>query len=110
MARVARVRFKLDRRGVDQIFREPTMKVFLAELGEAVAARARILAPFLSGDLRNSIEVEVVFEAGRWICRVVARDFKGGWWEFGTEKRPAEPYLWPALLEVLAAARVTRGG
>jgi hypothetical protein len=41
-----------------------------------------------AGDYRDSIEGEVVFKNGRWRGRVVARDFKAHWIEYGTKKWP----------------------
>ncbi|MFM9261870.1 hypothetical protein ACKAMS_24855 [Rhodococcus sp. 5A-K4] len=38
------------------------------------------------GDYRDSIEGVAMFKNGRWIGRVIARDYKAFWIEFGTKR------------------------
>ena len=45
------------------------------------------------GDYRDSIEGEVVLKNGRWIGRVIARDFKAHWIEYGTKKMPKQAVM-----------------
>lgn len=45
------------------------------------------------GDYRDSISGEVVFEKGAWRGRVIARDYKAHWIEYGTRKMPKQAVM-----------------
>ena len=45
------------------------------------------------GDYQRSIEGTAVFEDGAWKGRVIARDYKAHWIEYGTEKMPKQAVL-----------------
>lgn len=70
-------------------------------IGHAVVEAAKELAPKRTEHLANSIEGEWVIEGGRKVFRVAAKDFKGGWIEFGTVNMNAEPYLGPAAMQIV---------
>lgn len=73
----------------------------------ADAAKAR--APRRLGHLIDSIEAEAGFDAdGEATGRVNAHDFKAHWYEFGTRRHPAEPYLRPGMED--ATGQPVRGG
>ncbi len=38
------------------------------------------------GDFKDSIDAEVIFKRGAWRGRVIARDYKAHWIEYGTKK------------------------
>ena len=46
--------------------------------------------------LADSIEAIAGVEDGVATGRVNANDFKAHWWEYGTSRHPADPYLRPA--------------
>lgn len=71
------------------LMRSEQMKIMLlAQAGRGVA-KARILAPEQSGDYKRSITAVAGLEGGSMRSRIVAKDFKAGWIEFGTVKTPA---------------------
>ena len=82
----------------------------LAELGAEVADAARALAPTRSGRLRASIQVEPAADAVQ--VDVIADAPYAAFVEFGTLRRPARPFLAPALqfarrrLDLLARALI----
>lgn len=92
--------FHLDPHFETNFYRSPDVKRILEERTEAVAERARQLAPddpaTEGDDLHSMIEGEVVLEARGFVGRVTSKNFKGGWYEFGTSRQAARPYLRPA--------------
>lgn len=69
---------------------------------EQIAELARQLAPYETGELRESIHVEPASEG---VVRVVADAPYAAYVEFGTRKMAAQPFLTPAVrhTNVLAA-------
>ena len=65
---------------------------------QAVADLAEQLAPFETGELRDSIHVEEGDRPGSY--RVVASAPHAAFVEFGTHKMPAQPFLNPAAQRV----------
>lgn len=59
------------------------------------------LAPKRLENLADSITVVAGLEDGVATGRLLAADFKAHWYEFGTERHPAEPYLRPAIEAVV---------
>lgn len=61
----------------------------------ASANRAKELAPVLSGDYRNGIEAAGpgIGPHGTMVARVIGKDFKSGWIEFGTSRIGAQACL-----------------
>jgi hypothetical protein len=45
------------------------------------------------GDYKDSIEGMVVMKNGRWVGRVIARDYKAHWIEYGTKKMPKQAVM-----------------
>lgn len=79
---------------------------------EAAAPLARNAAPKLSGDLEDSIVAVAGVVDGQATGRLVAKDFKAHWLEFGTRRSDsggrAQPFLRPAM-EAVTGQPVTGG-
>lgn len=60
----------------------------LLATAERVAEEARRMAPVVTGDYRDSIEAVIADDGGERVGRVVARDWKAGFIEFGVYGRP----------------------
>lgn len=69
------------------------MAAMLERRAQMAATRAQEIAPRQTGDYADSIEGVSVFEGGKAKGRILARDFKAGWIEFGTWKWPAHATL-----------------
>lgn len=71
----------------------------VAGAAKAAARQAALLAPDdphgPAKDLHSSIVGEAVLTEEGWVGRTVVRNFKGAWYEFGTSKQAARPYLRP---------------
>jgi hypothetical protein len=65
-------------------------------IAEEAAPIAESLAPERTGNLADSIEAQAGVVDGKATGRVVAKDFKAGWWEFGHEGKD-QPFLRPAM-------------
>lgn len=93
-------RFVRDRTFERKLLGSRDMRNVLERTGEAIAARARQLAPddpdTVTDDLRSSIRVDMIDQPDGWTARVVADDYKAAWKEFGTSREAAKPYLRPA--------------
>lgn len=98
---MARPNFRQDRRLAEAVLHNPAIVPVLAARAARVRDRARALAPDDPStgppDLRSEIDSEVVRGPRGWVGRVVSRNWKGHFWEFGTARTPARPYLRPAL-------------
>lgn len=79
----------------------PVLKARMLELAKEGEEYAKSIAPVGDrkhttksgyvdhpGDYKDSIEGMVVMKNGRWIGRVIARDWKAHWIEYGTAKMP----------------------
>lgn len=70
--------------------------------GERVIEAAVELAPKRTEHLADSIAGEWVHrDDGKLIYRITAHDFKAHWTEFGTIYEAPEPFLAPAVVEVI---------
>lgn len=78
------------------IARSPAVARAVEATANAIRDQARENAPVRTGALRDSIETVTGVDERGAFARVVVRDFKGGWLEFGTERTRAQPYLRPA--------------
>ncbi len=89
---------------------EKELRPALAELGAEAAHAARELAPRRSGRLRDSIQVRAVTDSPA--VDIAATAPHAAFVEFGTRRRPARPFLAPALqfarrrLDLLARALI----
>lgn len=101
--------FRFDR---DPTFRSKLLtsaevEALVADRAEAVADRARELAPddpnTPTSSIAEGIEVDVAVEGGHVVARVNATDWKSHFHEFGTVKMPAHPFLRPAAEQELGA-------
>lgn len=79
----------------------------VAGVAETAAPIAQGLAPVRERHLVESIHAEAGVVDGVATGRVVAEDFKAGWWEFGHEGRD-QPFLRPAV-EAVTGKPVTGG-
>lgn len=72
----------------------------VGELANTAADLAKADARRRTGNLADSIEAVAGLVDGVATGRVNANDFKAHWWEFGTRRHPADPYLRPAATAV----------
>lgn len=73
----------------------PDVQRILEEVGEFIKERARQLAPVLTGQLRDSIDVLV----SEWGVLVVAGVDYAAFVEYGTVRMAGSPFLTPAIQE-----------
>lgn len=78
------------------------------QYAQAAAPLAAAGAPRDRGDLAESVEAVSGFVDGKATGRVIAKDFKAGWKEWGTRREPAQPFLRPAM-EAVTGVPVTGG-
>ncbi len=77
------------------------------EMVNEIVLRARSNAPYMTGQLAESIHAEGSFPS--YTVVVDAQNEYGQFYaqyvEFGTSKQEAQPFLWPAVHEVVAEYR-----
>lgn len=83
-------------------FRSRELGQTMRSIAEDAAAIASDLAPddpetFSGEDLAGSIRGEVILGPDGFRGRVLAMNYKGLFWEFGTSTNEARPFLRPAL-------------
>ena len=88
-----RMRFIPNSANIKRLGRTEEMLVYMGFRAESAAAAAQAIAPVATGAYRDSIEAQAGFAENLAIGRVVAKDFKAGWIEFGTYKWPAHATL-----------------
>lgn len=102
---MARADFRLDPTFEGELFRSNPIRELLEPQVEAVAARARELAPddprTPGSSIAKGIEGQVGMRPAGWVGRVNGFDFKTGWFEFGTSRTPARRMLGQALEELV---------
>lgn len=81
-------KFVPDRGGIAEIGRCADLLKDLEEVANGVVDSAKNLAPELSGDYKEGIDMESGVEGKTAIARVNANDFKSHWVEFGTSDTP----------------------
>lgn len=84
------------------VLRSPELRDDLLEVAEQAAQRAAELAPDdpdtgSDEDLAGSIVGEVILGPDGFRGRVIARNYKGLFWEAGTSTNPPRPFLRPAV-------------
>lgn len=90
-------RFEMNPHFEKEVQASDGVRDFLANLVPDIARDARELVAVDTGDLRDSIEGEVgTSDRGGHMGRVVAKDFKAAWEEFGTSRQSERPFLRPA--------------
>lgn len=89
--------FDVDPSFEEELLHSPFVLELVREKAEAAAKRAREIVPVESGDLRDSIQGDVVLESRGFIGRVNAFDWKAHFVEFGTSRRRARPFIRPAV-------------
>lgn len=72
-----------------QLLRSTILLDDLEEQAQEIADAAKELAPVLSGAYRDGLVGVAGQDGGEVQGRVVGRDFKSGWIEFGTSDTPA---------------------
>lgn len=81
------MKFRVDKKGVLALKREPQMHVFVNAVGNIVGDAVPAFAPRRTGHYDASVEPSHMgFADAR--CRVYARDFKAWWIEFGAGPSP----------------------
>lgn len=97
-------RFARDPAFERQLLTSPAVEVIVADRGEAVAERARELAPddptTAGSRIADGIGVDVETVDGRRVAHVHS-GFPGPFHEFGTSRHPARPFLRPAAEQVV---------
>lgn len=73
----------------------------MLDLADRIMVLASINAPKLTGTLSRSIEAELAEESGKLVALIGSNLRYAGFVEFGTSKMDAQPYLRPALDEVV---------
>lgn len=96
-----------------ELLRSIEMRRVIEHRTEAVAERASEIAAddprTVADDLHRMIEAEVEIDAHGAHGRVVSKNFKGHWYEFGASGVPARPYLRPALESEVGPIEKGRG-
>lgn len=106
----ARTRYRPNPAFEGEVLRSRPVAAAALIYGKAVAATATVLAPKgESLDLSRSIEAlpastQRLEGETTTTVRVIARDWKAGWHEFGTAKMKAHPFLSTAVRSVLPRA------
>jgi HK97 gp10 family phage protein len=73
----------------------------LSGVGARIAESARFMAPRLTGALAVSIRVDMTTDGEDRAVEILADVPYAGYVEFGTSDTPAQPFLRPALDEVI---------
>ena len=63
---------------INEVGKSPHMKRIIEEIANSVAAEARLIAPYDTGDYERSIHVEMESTPHRYVGKVVADDWKSG--------------------------------
>lgn len=85
----------------------PMVRSWLEDLGKVAVPEVQRRAPFRLGFLKRDVGFVIIVVNGRLVLRVEARDFKSSWYERGTERTPARPFLRPGVTAALPGARWT---
>lgn len=82
--------FRLDPQFEARLLTGPAIASMLEGIKPAAVANARRLAPHRLGYLEEDIDAVVALNPSRasLVLRLFGRDFKTGWYEFGTERTP----------------------
>ena len=80
--------FKMNPAFAQAVLRSGALRAKLEEVVDEAARRYRSTVPVGEGDLRDSIFGQVALTSDGYVGRVGAKDFKAGWVEFGTVRRP----------------------
>lgn len=93
------VRIVLHQRAIDDLARDPDMRVALLQESEPVVTQARRDAPKFTGRGAMSIHAEPVLDGPEWTVRIGwdRERFYMYFQEAGTRKLPERPFLVPAL-------------
>lgn len=97
-----------------ELLRSAEIRAVLEEKATAAAKTASRLAPddprTSGADLHSSIVADVELTARGYAARVAALDFKAGWYEFGSSRTRARPFLRPAVEEEVGPLESGGGG
>lgn len=78
------------------ILRSADVRDMVKTAADEVGDRAK--TETTSESIAKGIEVEVGLQDGAWTGRINAKDFKSGWFEHGTVKMRARPFLRKAAM------------
>lgn len=106
--------FKMDPHFIDELKRGTSMKDALQEVADDVKDNVQEIAKaeaYDQGDYHDGIEaIAGPHENGEMAARVIGKDFKTGWIEFGTERQSPRAPLRRGLEKRVGAENVTEGG
>jgi hypothetical protein len=75
---------------MNELHKFPEVESAAKEVADAIAARAKEMAPVDSGNYQTGISSEPSNKKNSGVWRVISRDQKSSWIEFGTSTRPGE--------------------
>jgi HK97 gp10 family phage protein len=93
------VQIRLDRAAIDRLVDEPGARDVALDAGAQMAEYARLLAPKLTGEGARSIEAYPGHDAAGWFADVSwdQTHFYMIFAEYGTQFRPEETFIRPAM-------------
>lgn len=92
---------EIDHAAIARFVQGPEVKDAITDLGEDAKDRAKSYAPVLSGELRESIDAEVVDGPSGPTAIITASAGHALSVEYGTVDTPAQPFLVPAVYEAV---------
>lgn len=106
-------RFVLDPSFERRFLASPEVGELIAEAAAEAAERARAMAPddpaTTTDDLKSSVYGDVALTPAGWRGRVGATDYKAHWKEFGSSRERAQPFIRPAVEEVVGPIEAVEG-
>lgn len=102
-------RFELNPDFEARLLSSPAVGSWLEGLGKLAVPEVQRRAPYRLGFIRKDVAYRIVVDRGRLILRIESRDFKSSWYERGTERTPARPFLRPGVTAALPGANWTAG-
>lgn len=97
MATRAEVRFVANPRAVEQLLHDEGMRRMISRVGVAAKREVAARAPRRTGKLAKSVRYKLVETPDGWVASVNFGRFYGRFYEFGTSKTPARPFLRPGV-------------
>lgn len=79
---------------------EKEARKVMNRIGNEAVSKAKILAPYKTGKLRDSIKKKISKIGDDLKLEVGASDFKANWFEFGTEKMQKKEFIGPATKDL----------
>jgi HK97 gp10 family phage protein len=92
------------------VLRSPEVQAVLKSEVSKIESRAKSNARSISTSIANDITSDVGVLNGQLVGRVIAMNFKSHWFEFGTVKMRARPFLQPAAVALGYSLKAGRRG